>query len=828
MKAKSIPTLICFLLIVVFFVVPLVAQDCDFVLQKTLSGHSGYVYSVSFNPDGRLLASGGGDNTIKLWDVETGHELKTLQGHSGYVYSVSFSPDGRLLASGSGSGDYTIKLWDVETGKELQTLRGHTAWVRSVCFSPDGLLLASGSDDKTIRLWDVKTGREVKTLKGHTDWVRSVCFSPDGRLLASGSRDNTVKLWDVKTGREVKALRGHIAWVSSVSFSPDGLWLASGSGDNTIKLWNVKTGREVKTLKGHTRMVSSVCFSPDGLLLASGSGYKTINLWEILLQRGFPPDLFANLEFKDENGNGLLEATETTTIQIQLSNKGKGPAHRLDISIEDDQPDPSLIIKDQYITILQPDETVTVNVPVETGVHLKTADHRLEINVREHFGYDMDPAYLHLSTLGYQPPVFFVAGIEIKDSGEGTFARVEDGQLQAGEQVRVKVVIQNVGQGVAKGVKYFVSSGDENIYLDKNTGSLGKLEPGEVKEFWISVSPNKRVTKSGFLPIALSITESVGQAAYEDLLPIKLDSKPPSPTIVEVKPDVEKLQRQIARFEYKSSKFTSQVSTLVDVQTVPPSKTRRKNSVAVIFGAENYKWLPQALYATNDADLMKKYLEKRLGVDQVVTYKNEEVSGFIFENVFNPINGELQTVIIPGETEVFVYYSGHGLPDKSGTAAYLFPIDGKKESYETQGYSLNKLYENLNKLGAKSVTVILDACFSGASRHSEKVATKSLIAHKPAALRIQNPAINYPNFSVMCSSACGETSLGFDQAQTGLFTYYLAAGLKGEADGNGDRKITLGELKRYVTEKVQETSRKIYGLQKPEFYGDENRVLVEW
>jgi hypothetical protein len=249
---------------------------------RTLTGHTDWVTSVAFSPDGRLLASGSFDKTIELWEVATGSEVDTL-GPTGYVVSVAFSPDGRLLASGS--SDKTIRLWEVATGSEVRTLTGHTDWVYSVAFSPDGRLLASGSSDKTIRLWEVATGSLVRTLSGHTGGVTSVAFSPDGRLLASGSLDATIKLWEVASGREVRTLSGHTGGVTSVAFSPDGRLLASGSLDATIKLWEVASGREVRTLSGHPLRPhrgchSSVAFSPDGRLLASGSGDTTITLWE--------------------------------------------------------------------------------------------------------------------------------------------------------------------------------------------------------------------------------------------------------------------------------------------------------------------------------------------------------------------------------------------------------------------------------------------------------------------------------------------------------------------------------------------------------------------
>ena len=206
-------------------------------LVRTLEGHTGPVFSVSFSPDGQILASGSLDNTIKLWRVSDGSLIRTLEGHTFWVNSVSFSPDGQILASGS--GDKTIKLWRVSDGSLIRTLEGHTFWVSSVSFSPDGQILASGSDDKTIKLWRVSDGSLIRTLEEHTWMVRSVTFSPDGQILASGSDDNTIKLWRVSDGSLIRTLTGHTDTVCSVSFSPNGQILASGSSDKTIKLWNV-------------------------------------------------------------------------------------------------------------------------------------------------------------------------------------------------------------------------------------------------------------------------------------------------------------------------------------------------------------------------------------------------------------------------------------------------------------------------------------------------------------------------------------------------------------------------------------------------------------
>ena len=141
--------------------------------------------------------------------------LRTLEGHQGAVYSVAFDPQGGMLASGG--LDQTVKLWEVRSGKLLRTLEGHQGVVRSVAFDPQGATLASASDDKTVKLWEARSGKLLRTLKGHQDWVRSVAFDPQGATLASGSYDNTVKLWEAQSGKLLRTLEGHTGAVDIVA-----------------------------------------------------------------------------------------------------------------------------------------------------------------------------------------------------------------------------------------------------------------------------------------------------------------------------------------------------------------------------------------------------------------------------------------------------------------------------------------------------------------------------------------------------------------------------------------------------------------------------------
>ena len=204
----------------------------------------------------------------------------TLEGHSRWVNSVVFSPDGSRVASGS--GDKTIRVWDVQTGQCQHTLEGHSEGVNNVVFSPDGSRVASSSEDKTVRVWDVQTGQCQHTLEGHSHVVYSMVFSPDGLRVASGSGDKTVRVWDVQTGQCQYTLEGHSGAVSSVVFSPDGLRVASGSWDNTVRVWDVASWTEILCYDAGTHQ-QYIEFSHDSSnILVNG------NLLSIPLQIRFP------------------------------------------------------------------------------------------------------------------------------------------------------------------------------------------------------------------------------------------------------------------------------------------------------------------------------------------------------------------------------------------------------------------------------------------------------------------------------------------------------------------------------------------------------------
>jgi WD40 repeat protein len=246
-------------------------------LLKVLYGHAGPVLSVAWNGDGSRLASASDDGTVIIWDAESGKQMMVLSSHTGPVLSVAWNDDSSRLASAS--IDRTIKIWDAESGAELKTLSGHEDWVRSVAWNGNGSRLASASDDGTIRIWDAESGEELTIPTGQS-FVLSVAWNGDDNRLASASSDGTVTIWDAASGTMIMTLSEHEDWVGSVAWSGDGSRLASASDDGTVIIWDAASGTMIMTLSGHEDWVGSVTWNGDGNRLASASGDGTIIIWD--------------------------------------------------------------------------------------------------------------------------------------------------------------------------------------------------------------------------------------------------------------------------------------------------------------------------------------------------------------------------------------------------------------------------------------------------------------------------------------------------------------------------------------------------------------------
>jgi WD40 repeat protein/RecA/RadA recombinase len=334
-------------------------------LQMTLSGHTDWLTDVAISDDGKFLATTGYDNSVKLWDAETGQELQTFNDHSRVVNGVAFSPNGQRLASVSDDG--FVIVYDLKTGERIAVMNGNDGAIRAVTFSPDNVTIAAANGDGTVRVWDTDARRSIYRLFGHGAPVKDVDFNFDGSLLASAGEDGRSIIWDMETGGPVYSvdpsddpddtleatgisfspdgqriitayddgvsrvwdyenegllfnLIGHASTVFDAAYSPDGKLMATSSGDGTTKVWDAETGQALYTLSGHNGPVTAVTFSPDSARIATASQDTTAKLWNseagldvLILSRHRQP--LNSIAFNDD-GSLVVTASDDRTAKV--------------------------------------------------------------------------------------------------------------------------------------------------------------------------------------------------------------------------------------------------------------------------------------------------------------------------------------------------------------------------------------------------------------------------------------------------------------------------------------------------------------------------------
>ena len=553
-----------------------------------------------------------------------------------------------------------------------------------------------------------------------------------------------------------------------------------------------------------------------------------------------PPDLRMNIKFIDDNNNNILEAEESGYILLEISNRG-GKADNVKVTVTPADRSYGVDLGQSVInTYVDKNSSTEVHVPMTASLHVPTGFTKFNIVVSEPMGYDIN-ATLELSTFEFQRAKLNLNGVEISDSGVDTkpYNGNPDNKLQNMDVVRATVLIQNIGDGEAKKIRYTISSKDPNIrlltmsgYAQSITGEVADMLVGQTNEISFRLSPNAHYTHKGdFIPVYLTVMEDKGFGNItSQQIPIPFDAATVKPEMVKVEGNKEMLMASLGTKVISNDARVTSETRYKDIMVAPLGQSIYQNAIAIVIGAEVYqdKAIAPAPYAARDAEVMSEYFRKSLSIKDVRTYTDGQATRSELKRLFDPQRGSLVYSVVPGQTDLYVYYSGHGvpmtMPDGSKDVS-LIPYDVGKDWISEDGYSLNKLYRELASLNAKSVTVILDACFSGSSRTSEVYESQSIANQKFVIVdetEMEQPWLNNPSFRVFTSSRGDQTSQANDRTRSGRFTYYLAVGLQGDADKDGNGKIMMSELVEFVTSNVdKETS----GQQTPQFNGNSDFVV---
>ncbi|MDP8205517.1 MAG: caspase family protein [Candidatus Electryonea clarkiae] len=839
----------------------------DGSLIRTLEGHSEQVNSVSFSPDGAMLTSGSSDNTVKLWRVSDGSLIRTLEGHSGDIYSVSFSPDGAMLISGSYPN--TVKLWWVSDGSLIQTVKWHSSWVNSVSFSPDGTMQASGSNDKTVKLWcfgslPLLTERQL-ALQAISDLFQPQDeFETETEYQARLSRGNeekqaieekyTFQLEQLKQKmrekKEAESIRAENELQAQIcqSLTEANLSIDSlGSYNADAEVFPVIVGvvsdkivkisiprNEARSFKENLQTVEVIGMKQFQRNLRdydyfnivivhpiTGSRYPFGEQRAVAGMAGvtvavpgsqalIPPSLALTAMLSEPNGNGFLDAVENGKLIVEITNAGEGPAYGVIIDIKPETEDPDLTYSPTRIVgELPAGESRSLDFSLTAVKLIKRATRSFTITATETNGFVPTPAKLTFETYPLLLPK-----LELVDFGISTASG--DNIIIPGEVFTVQARIQNRGDGSAKAVT-FKANLPKNVYYapeSEQSYKFNRIEQGDYKDLEFSLLTSPQVADE------VELTISINEANTQGKESVKLEINKPLQTIAEFK---------VKGVEQVTGAFADVATLTVDIaKDIPQTENDNSEAFAVVIGNRDYLKVQNVDYAINDAILMKEYLVKTLGFREENIFFVRNASKADFEGYFGSndnYHGKLFNHVSPdGSSDVFVFYSGHGSPDVNSGKGYFVPVDCDPQYVALQGYSLDTFYKNLAKLPAKSMTIALDACFSGSGL------LKNI---SPIGIKFDVAAAAIDNSFVYASSTGDQVSSWYPDKKHGMFTYYFLKAIHDQnGDSNADGKLTYGELFDYIADKnngIPRQARKLHNVeQNPTFFGKVDEVFVEY
>jgi|GEM_PF-588140 len=528
---------------------------------------------------------------------------------------------------------------------------------------------------------------------------------------------------------------------------------------------------------------------------------------DVRKKTSLPPQIAVRARLADRNGNKILDAGEKSVLEVTLENTGKGTAFDVVVNASQEQSDPNIYFaRSRLAGDIQPGETKSIEMEIEANDYIEAKEHAFLIKAKEANGFDANPIRLVFNSLPMQ-----YADLKIVDYGIESM----DGEnsIKPGVVTTVKTRIQNLGQGDAQDVKFDIKL-PRNVFYAQNSQeefNFVTIKSGEFKDVEFQIYTNNRVEDK--IQIVLDSYEAKKQSE----LALNLEINKPLQTIQEFvqKGELQKKDIQVA------SGLTAEIA-----KNIPQTEEANGDAIAVIIGNKDYQRTKPVSYAMNDAELMKEYVIKAFGFKPGNVFVVKNASKSDFESLFGVkgnYKGKVYNAVKEDVSDLFIFYSGHGAPDIKSQKGYLMPVEADPQYVDLNGYSLELMYENVAQIPAKTVTIVMDACFSGADL-LENVS--------PMVVKVDNPVEILNKGVILTSSRDDQVSSWYNEKRHGLFTYFFLKAIHDKnADRNGDNALTVKEVYDFIADKTEGIpyyARRIHGVEQDPFMqtSDVNRILV--
>jgi hypothetical protein len=498
------------------------------------------------------------------------------------------------------------------------------------------------------------------------------------------------------------------------------------------------------------------------------------------------PDLIITGErFVDENENNFIDGNETCSINFIVENIGEGAAENVQVKVTTKSGIISGLDFTEFISLgnLQANSGKNVSVPVKGNLELQEGLAEFYIEVIENRGFDAFPLEIKVETKPFATPKIIVA--------DAVFSTEDGGLIKLNYPINLKVIVQNIGEGDAKGVVTEFKLPNINcVFLgEENRFDLGHMKRGETVELEFLFTATRRYTENQ-IPVLVDLSESLGKYAKDTTFNVGLEQRLTAKNEVVIS-GIATTATEITR---------ASLSSAVD-KNIPVNMTKHPYRYALIIGNEDYSRFQRGLntetnveYARNDAKIFKEYATKTLGVDGMNAHLLQDATA---GEIYQKIDLISKLASKTGEqAEIIFFYAGHGLPDEATRTPYLIPVDVAGSNLNA-AIKLEDIYKKFAESGAGKVTVFMDACFSGGGRDAGLIAARS-VKVKPKKDLIQG------NLVVFTASSGEQSALPYDQEQHGIFSYFLFKKLQ---DTKGE--VLYGELADYISQNVSIESLRI-------------------